>query len=71
MAAGTSILATFNGGVSWTNVYQAPLANGPGFIGFETATQGVAIMVNGGGATPVGSLLMTFDGGHHWRAVTL
>ena len=39
--------------------------------GFETETQGVAIWVNAEGNAPVGSLLMTFDGGHSWSPVML
>ncbi|MFZ0167926.1 MAG: hypothetical protein WAL64_00730 [Candidatus Dormiibacterota bacterium] len=61
-----TILATFNGGASWSNVYAA--AGGIAYLGFTTTSQGVAIE---GSAGPLGSLLMTFDGGHKWEAVAL
>ncbi len=59
--------ATFDGGATWTTV-SAP--TDVKYVGFETSTQGVAIAVNGAGVIPVGSLLMTFDGGHIWITVT-
>jgi photosystem II stability/assembly factor-like uncharacterized protein len=72
VAGGAGLLATFDGGVSWSTVYPASTGTGgPAYVGFETETQGVAIWVNGAGVIPVGSLLMTFDGGHHWSPVTL
>jgi len=69
--AGGGLLATFDGGATWTTAFTAPIDTGVQYVGFETSMQGVAIAINGAGVIPVGSLLMTFDGGHHWSPVTL
>ena len=71
LAGGAGLLATFDGGATWTTVCTAPMDTYVQPVGFETSTQGVAIAVNGAGVIPVGSLLMTFDGGHDWSPVTL
>ncbi|HWD08060.1 MAG TPA: hypothetical protein VHA57_03090, partial [Actinomycetota bacterium] len=62
------LVASFNDGATWETVYQ-PLAGGSGFtdLGFTTAAQGVAVEVANG---PLGTLLMTHDGGHTWTPVT-
>lgn len=65
------LLATFNGGETWSTVYKDPSSTWPTYVGFESASQGVAIAVDDQGSTPVGFLLMTSDGGHNWSAVRL
>ncbi len=64
-AGDSGITATFDGGKSWQRVSSVA---GITYLGFTTATQGVAIA-----ETPRGSsaLLMTHDGGHTWAEVTL
>jgi hypothetical protein len=71
LAGGAGLLATFDGGATWTTVCTAPIDTWVQYIGFETSTQGVAIAMNSAGVIPIGSLLMTFDGGHDWSPVTL
>ena len=71
LAGGAGIRATFDGGATWSIVYSNPIDTFPQYVGFETATQGVAIVNNDAGTAPVGSLLMTFDGGRSWSPVTL
>lgn len=60
------LLASFDGGSTWTAVFEGGMIFTAGELGFTTATQGVAIEERDGGST----LLMTFDGGHHWSPVT-
>ncbi|MGH7640872.1 MAG: WD40/YVTN/BNR-like repeat-containing protein [Candidatus Dormibacteria bacterium] len=71
VAGGSGLLATFDGGATWTTVYTAPADTGVAYVGFETSTQGVAIASDDAGATTVGALLITFDGGHSWSPVAL
>ena len=59
------LLASFDGGSSWTKVYSGDTGITPDELGFTTSSQGVAIT---SGDHP--HLLMTYDGGHHWNAVT-
>ncbi|TMC48887.1 MAG: hypothetical protein E6J14_10595 [Chloroflexi bacterium] len=61
------LLATYDGGTSWTTVYRGAPANGTteAELGFTSAAQGVVIETH----TGVGTLLMTFDGGHQWQPV--
>jgi len=63
---GSVLLASFNGGASWTTVYRGGNSVVPDELGFTTTTQGVAIVSSGN----TGHLLMTYDGGRHWQAVT-
>ncbi|HLI52975.1 MAG TPA: YCF48-related protein, partial [Acidimicrobiales bacterium] len=61
------LVATFDGGHTWYTVYPASAS----YVGFTTATQGVAIVpavpaMGGGGST----MIMTRDGGHTWQPVT-
>jgi hypothetical protein len=56
-----SLAASFDGGRRWAVVYRGM----PTFLGFTTSKQGVAIIESAGGAT---TMIMTFDGGHHWAA---
>jgi hypothetical protein len=58
--------ASFDGGLTWQNVYGG---SGPvqwKDLGFTTTTQGVAIATGSTGST----LLMTRDGGQHWYPVS-
>ena len=71
MIGGAGLVATFDGGATWTTVEASPTGSWPAYVGFETSAQGVAIWTNDEGATPIGSLQMTFDGGHKWVPVTL
>lgn len=57
------LLASYNSGGTWTTAYTttsqaAQVAD----LGFTTATQGIAVVG--------GSMLMTFDSGHHWNPVS-
>ena len=57
------LTASFDGGTHWTNVYRGQLF----FLGFTSATQGVGLVRSSKGAS---TMIMTFDGGHHWAPVT-
>ncbi len=70
LSAGTQLVATFNGGRTWSTVYQASTGGSiSSDLGFTTPTQGVIIVRDTAAGT--GQLLMTFDGGHHWAPVRL
>jgi photosystem II stability/assembly factor-like uncharacterized protein len=77
VANASDILATFDGGSTWTTVYIGPASQGIDYLGFTTTTQGVAIELespicsNSGCTSPAGSLLMTHDGGHEWAPVPI
>jgi photosystem II stability/assembly factor-like uncharacterized protein len=77
LASGSDILATFDGGSTWTTVYMGPASQGIDYLGFTTTTQGVAIELESpicstsGCTSPAGSLLMTHDGGHEWAPVPI
>jgi hypothetical protein len=63
MGTGQSdLMATFDGGRQWSDVYSAPDSGGWQYLGFTTTSQGVALEQNG-------TLLVTFDGGHRWAPV--
>lgn len=55
--------ASFDGGHRWTTVAHGSVV----YLGFTTATQGVAITQSSSGAH--GALLMSYDGGHRWRTI--
>jgi photosystem II stability/assembly factor-like uncharacterized protein len=59
-----NILATFNGGSSWSIVYTSNSGQIE-YLGFTTPSQGVAIVASSTGSA--GTLLMTYDGGHAWK----
>jgi photosystem II stability/assembly factor-like uncharacterized protein len=61
---GSDLVATFNGGGSWSTVYAGAANTAIAYAGFTTPNQGVAI-------TGPGTLLMTYDGGHTWAAVDI
>ena len=67
VVGGSGLAATFDGGHTWKTVYTPPTGQTVRFVGFTTASQGVAIA---GGASS-STLLMTRDGGTTWSAVTL
>jgi len=69
VVGGSDLVATFDGGQTWTTVYTAPSGGGPGFrlVGFTTPDQGVAIA---GSAGQGSTMLMTRDGGHSWSVVS-
>jgi hypothetical protein len=56
------LVASFDRGLHWTDVYRGP----PLFLGFTTPSQGVAII----GSSNSTTMIMSFDGGHHWKRVT-
>jgi len=60
---GQDLVASFDGGIRWTVVYRGQLV----FLGFTSPTQGVGIVRSSNSTT---TMIMTFDGGHHWAAVT-
>lgn len=66
MIGAAGLVASFDGGAIWSTVDASPTGSGPTYVGFETTAQGVAIWTDDEGATPIGSLQMTFDGGHNW-----
>ena len=59
-----NVIASFDGGVKWTVVYRGPAL----FLGFTSPSQGVAIMRS---TNATNTMIMSFDGGHHWAPVTL
>ena len=58
------LLASFDGGLQWSAAYTGDIS----YLGFTSPTQGVAIVRTYQGATS--TMIMTFDGGHHWAAVS-
>jgi hypothetical protein len=56
------LIASFDGGLHCTVVYHGE----PSFVGFTSPRQGVAIVSAANAST---TLIMTFDGGHHWAQV--
>jgi len=71
MIGEAGLVSTFDGGATWSTVDASSTGGGPTYVGFETTAQGVAIWTNDDGALPIGSLQMTFDGGHDWVPVKL
>jgi hypothetical protein len=59
-----ALVATFNGGASWVNVFGTTTEQGVTDLGFTSASQGVAVLSNDAGTS--GEVLMTFDAGHRW-----
>lgn len=62
------ILATFDGGATWSTVYRGPQGSYPedDYVGFTTTTQAVAVLAGSSGT----QLLMSHDGGHRWSVVS-
>ena len=63
------LLATFDGGTTWSTVYPGAATAMIDYVGFTTTSQGVAI--EGTIVGPLGTLLMTMDGGHTWTPVNI
>jgi hypothetical protein len=57
------LIASFDKGAHWTVVHRGQ----PLFLGFTSPTQGVGIIRSSGSTT---TMIMTFDGGHHWASTT-
>jgi hypothetical protein len=66
---GEGLLASFNRGSTWSRVYTSGTSRRVRFVGFTTASQGVAIESDPDGS--LGSVLMTHDGGHTWQRAGL
>jgi hypothetical protein len=59
--------ATYNTGATWEKVFASTTDDYTAFIGFTSASQGVAILDDDGGTTA--TLMMTFNGGRSWAPV--
>jgi hypothetical protein len=59
---GGDLIGTFDGGTTLIPVYHQAMAYPWAYIGFTTASQGVAVNQSG-------TVVMTFDGGHKWTPV--
>jgi hypothetical protein len=66
LASPNVLVASFTGGVDWNQVWAAP-AGTIIQVGFENATQGVAVVDAAGG----GQVVMTTDGGKTWDPIDL
>jgi photosystem II stability/assembly factor-like uncharacterized protein len=66
-ASDSGLLATFDGGQTWQNVYPVAISQEITFVGFTTATQAVAVVRETDGSST--TMLMSHDGGHTWSAV--
>ena len=64
-AGAGALMASFDGGTQWNEVYRAQ----PFYLGFTSATQGVGLVGSPLGANGTNTMIMTFDGGHHWAPV--
>jgi photosystem II stability/assembly factor-like uncharacterized protein len=60
------LLASFDGGASWSSVLHVSSASELDDLGFTNSSQGVVVATNP--ATGAGRLFMTRDGGHTWSA---
>jgi photosystem II stability/assembly factor-like uncharacterized protein len=60
------LLATGDGGTSWSVVYHSAGTAVANDLGFTGPQQGVVVEIDGASA----ALLMTFDGGQHWNPVS-
>jgi hypothetical protein len=70
VTAGNGVLsATFDGGKTWQTVASGQPGTAT-FVGFTTATQGVAVFASQQIGSISSTLLMTRDGGHSWSSST-
>jgi hypothetical protein len=60
---GQDLIASFNGGHTWANVYHGELT----YLGFTSPLQGVGIVQS---TSTTSRMIMTFDGGRLWAPVT-
>jgi len=60
-------VATYNAGATWNKVFGTITDDYTAFIGFTSASRGVAIVDDAGGTAA--TLLMTFNGGRSWAPV--
>jgi photosystem II stability/assembly factor-like uncharacterized protein len=65
-AQGAQVLATFDGGATWTGVHTGAARSYPRYLAFTTIDQGVLIETDD---QNLGRLLMTRDGGRRWSEV--
>jgi len=63
------LVATFDRGHTWTTVFSTAVVDPIVDLGFTTPDQGVAIQPDADHHTS--RLLLTTDGGHHWRALPI
>ncbi len=69
---GSALVASFDGGMSWTGAYVLAGAGTFSDLAFTTASHGVAITTSLGEATVgEGHLIMTRDGGRTWSTVPI
>ncbi len=61
---GSELVASFDGGVTWSVVLSLPGAGSQSDLGFTTADQGVVIASSEGSS----QLFVTRDGGRTWAA---
>lgn len=61
------LLATFDGGQTWQNVYPTTLSQQITFVGFTETNQAVAVVRQTDGSST--TMLMSHDGGHTWSPV--
>jgi hypothetical protein len=66
---GGDLLASFDSGSTWSTAYSGVAGTSITYVGFTSTTQGVAIEASS--ASPLGTLLMTRNGGQAWAAVTI
>ena len=68
VAGSGSLVATFDGGASWSTVYAGGSGGGPLVeVGFTTPTHGIAVL---GDPSHHSILARSSDGGHTWEPVT-
>ncbi len=65
---GEELMASFDEGVRWKVVHQE--IGQLFYLGFTSATQGVGLVQSPSGLSGTNTMIMTFDGGHHWARVT-
>ena len=65
LAEPRGLAQSLDGGAHWTVVYRGNLV----YLGFTTPTQGVGIAVSPSGAANTTRLIMSYDGGRHWKQV--
>ena len=61
-----ALMASFDAGAHWREVYPGE----PSYLGFTSASQGVGLVPSLYGSYGTNTMIMTFDGGHHWAKVT-